>query len=193
MTFKKEIEQYLEQIRILEETFRKVQNMDILPLSFFSASIDVLNKLKAGVYELESAQLQLMADHLKDTEGKAFDAGISNLNRHSTPDVESTDTCAESPIKSVAATTPDTSGFLGDAIAKKIYSDFTKSLNLNQRFMFQRDLFHGDAVEMNKALVQLNTFQCLEDALNYLNENYVVRWESDSGSAFRELLDRRFI
>jgi len=58
--------------------------------------------------------------------------------------------------------------------------------------MFQRDLFRGNANEMNRTFAQLNTFQTLYDALDFLNENYNINWESDAGLAFRELLDKRF-
>ncbi|GHT15700.1 hypothetical protein FACS189426_23490 [Bacteroidia bacterium] len=170
MTFKKEIEQYLEQIYILEETFRKVQNMDTLPLSFFSASIDVLNKLKQGVYELESAQLQHMMKHLKESEEQ-----LGDVNESFKP-----------------APMVETTGFLSDTIAKKIYADFSKSLTLNHRFMFQRDLFHGNTEEMNKTFTQLNSCHSLREALDYLNENYAIQWESDSGITLRDLLDKHF-
>jgi hypothetical protein len=189
MTFKKEIEQYLEQISVLEEIYRKVQDSDMLPLSFFSASIDILNKLKSGVYELESAQFQLMATHLKETEektGDVYESFIATPVLPPTPIVAPTET-------PVAPNLPDSStGFLGDVIAKKIYADFSKSLNLNQRFMFQRDLFKGNAEGMNKALTQLNLCQRLREALDYLNENYTIQWDSESGTAFRDLLDKHF-
>jgi hypothetical protein len=176
MTFKKEIEHYLAQICVLEETFRKVQDMDTLPLSFFSTSMDLLNHLKSGVYELESAQFQIMTQHLKESEEK--------LNADEEPIIK-TDFPETEPSL-------ETHGFLGDVIAKKIFADFSKSLSLNHRFMFQKDLFHGNADEMNQVLARLNAFHRIDDALNYLNENHSIRWEHDSGIAFRELLDKHF-
>ncbi|MDR3217629.1 MAG: hypothetical protein LBU22_01390 [Dysgonamonadaceae bacterium] len=166
MTFKKEIELYLEEIYKLEETFRKVQDLDTLPLSFFSASIDALNKLKTGIYELESAQLQIMTEHLQESERKLVEE--------------------KAPLSAVP------SGSLGDTIGKKIFAEFSKSLSLNQRFMFQRDLFRGNTEEMNRAFTQMDSFPHLNEALHFLNENYSISWESESGIAFRELLDKRF-
>ena len=45
MQFKKEIEQSLEQILTLEEHFRHAKNSEILPISFFSASYDIVREL----------------------------------------------------------------------------------------------------------------------------------------------------
>jgi hypothetical protein len=204
MTFKKEIEQHLTQIYILEDTFRKVQDLDTLPLSFFSASIDALNKLKTGVYELESAQLQLMAKHLKESEEKLIDVEeviYAKPTESFNTVVEELPAEPEKPVKTpvipekpVAPSFPDAhSGFLGDVIAKKIYADFSKSLNINQRFMLQKDLFKGNTEEMNKALVQLNSFHSLETALDYLNKNYTIQWESESGITFKDLMDKHFV
>ncbi|MDR3341077.1 MAG: hypothetical protein LBT25_13505 [Candidatus Symbiothrix sp.] len=201
MTFKKEIELYLEEIYKLEETFRKVQDLDTLPLSFFSVSIDALNKLKTGVYELESAQLQIMTKHLKESERKL--ENIETVLKPAEPLIletqVSTVTEPEQPLPPVAIlvaekTSPSaaTNGSLGDTIGKKIFAEFSKSLSLNQRFMFQRDLFRGNTEEMNKALVQLDSFLQSDEALHFLNENYSISWESESGIAFWELLDKRF-
>jgi hypothetical protein len=202
MTFKKEIEQYLEQIYILEEAFRKVQNMDTLPLSFFSASIDVLNKLKTGVYELESAQLQQMMQHLKESEKQLGDVNESFkptepvvLEKPANVVIEPEKPVFQPekvPVEEKPTPIVEATVFLSDTIAKKIYADFSKSLNLNHRFMFQRDLFRGNTAEMNEMLVQLNSFHSLREALDYLNENYAIQWESDSGLVFRELLDKHF-
>jgi hypothetical protein len=202
MTFKKEIEQYLEQIYILEEAFRKVQDMDILPLSFFSASIDVLNKLKTGVYKLESIQLQLMMKHLKESEEQLGDVNESFKPAEPVVLEKPLDVVIEPgkpvspsekvPVEEKPTPMVEAPAFLSDTIAKKIYADFSKSLNLNHRFMFQRDLFRGNTEDMNKALAQLNTFHSLSEALDYLNENQAIQWESDSGMAFRELLDKHF-
>jgi hypothetical protein len=180
MTFKKEIEQYLEQIYVLEEAFRKVQDMDTLPLSFFSTSLDVLGKLKTGVHEMESAQLQLMMKHLKEsTEKSGNDPLLQVPVSPSDPDLPLTPVMREKE-------------FLGDVIGKKIVADFSKSLTLNERFMFQRDLFHGDMQAMNETFTQLNTFCSLNEAVDYLNKTQRFQWESESGIAFRELLDKRF-
>lgn len=167
MSFKKEIEQYLEQISVLEESFRKVKDLDPLPVSFFSASLDILNQLETGLYELESSQLQRMA-------------------------VNSTDSLAAGKSSTLVVEPVESTGLPGDKISKKIYADLTKSLTINLRFMFLRDLFKGNEPEMNRTLAHLNALRTLEEALDYLSGNHPVSWETESGIAFKELLEKHF-
>lgn len=180
MSFKKEIEQYLEQISVLEESFRKVKDLDPLPVSFFSASLDILNQLETGLYELESSQLQRIA---------TVNSTISLIVGKSSTLVvaEPVNEPAGKPVDE-----PVESGLPGNKISKKIYADLTKSLTINLRFMFLRDLFKGNDAEMNRTLAHLNALQTLEEALAYLNGNHPVSWETESGIAFRELLEKHF-
>jgi len=165
MSFKKEIEQYLEQISALEESFRKVRDMETLPVSFFSISLDVLNQLKNDLYDLESSQLQMMSEHVNEL----------------------------AEFKDIKEAKENVSDFLGDKIGKKIPADLTKSMTINQRFMFLRDIFKGNETEMNETLTHLNTLKTLKDALDYLDNNHPVQWRTESGMAFMELLEKRFV
>jgi hypothetical protein len=160
MSFQNKIEQYLKEIQELERIFSEAQGKEILPLSFFSSSIDVINRLKTGVYEIEAAQLLMMKEHLK--KGEIDRTEVREVN------------------------------VLGDATGRKVIADFGKSLSLNDRFMFQRDLFQENADEMNETFTQLNAFQSLNEALKFLNEKYAITWNCDAGAAFKELLDKRF-
>ncbi len=62
MQFKKEIEQSLEQILILEEHFRHAKNSEILPISFFSASYDIVRELAGTLHHIEQEQLKFMQE-----------------------------------------------------------------------------------------------------------------------------------
>ena len=148
MPYQNKIEQCLKNIRELENIFRETQDKETLPLSFFSSSIDILDRLKTEIQEIESMQLQAMR---------------------------------EQP-----------SNILADTIGRKISADFVKSLSLNDRFMFQRDLFQGNADEMYQAFAQINASQSLNEVQDFLNEKYTIPWECDSGLVFKEILDKRF-
>jgi len=180
MSFQNKIEHYLEEIQELEKIFREAQTKEILPLSFFSFSIDILNRLKAGVYEIEASQLQVMQKHLKNRENDWFE----------TEKAKETGECID--LKPVEEKPASVVNVLADTIGKKINADFGKSLSLNDRFMFQRELFHGNVNEMNQAFAQLNVFQSLDEVLEFLNEKYDIPWNNDSGIAFKELLEKRF-
>ncbi len=62
MPFKKEIEQSLEQIQILEECFRQARNSEILPISFFSNSYDIVRELAGTLHFIEQKQLHFMQE-----------------------------------------------------------------------------------------------------------------------------------
>jgi len=190
MLFQDKKEQYLKEIRELEILFHEAQGKEILPLSFFSSSIDILNSLRAGVFEIEAEQLQMMQTHLKENEEE-----WNEMKEIQMPEIQSNEIkVTEAPVELITKeekTTPSNS-VLADTIGRKIGTDIEKSLSLNDRFMFQRDLFHGNTDEMNRAFARLNTFQSLNEALAFLNGKYNILWDSDSGMAFKELLDKRF-
>jgi hypothetical protein len=207
MTFKKEIEQYLLRINTLEENFRKVQDMDTLPLSFFRAAIDILNELKTGVRNMESTQIQLMLKHLREIE----EADIKETREQNImaadldeivaieekPEIiEKKETVEQKEIvvrkeEKTPAASP-VSGFLIDKIGKKIHTAFSKSLNINDRFMFQKDLFHGNIPLMNEVLSHLDSVQNLDEAISYLKGKHSIAWDSDSGIVFKESLAKHF-
>jgi len=190
MSIQNKIDQYSKDIRELEKTLQEVQSKEILPLSFFSSSIDTLNRLRTGIYEIEAIQLQMMQEHLEQNEND-----WTEENKPVIP-VEPVvmKPIEEMPIedKSTNEIPIPATNILADTIVRKINTDFLKSLSLNDRFMFQRDLFQGNANEMNQAFAQLNAFQTLDEVLAFLNEAYSIPWKSDSGIVLKELLDKRF-
>ena len=207
MSFQNKIEQYIKEIQELERFFREIQNMEMLPLSFFSSSIDILNNLKTGIYEIEAEQLQMMQNHLKESRngldggdwtgeagevGKAGEAGEAGETGETGEAGEAGEAGEVVQSKIIEEKIIPVANVLADTIARKINTDFGKSLSLNDRFMFQRDLFQGNANEMNQTFAQLNTFQSLNEALDFLNRKHSILWNSDSGIAFKELLDKRF-
>jgi len=68
MIFKDKIEQNLEIIRELEKAFIEAKGKEMLPISFFSSSIDAINRLKKGIYDIETFQLQMMQEHVEKVE-----------------------------------------------------------------------------------------------------------------------------
>jgi len=174
MLHQNKIEQCLKEIRELEKFFREAQNKEILPISFFSTSIDFINRLRTGIYEIEATQLHVMEEHLKKHEyGRT---GVAEIKRNEAPE-------EPAELKTI---------ILADTIGRKINVDFEKSLSLNDRFMFQRDLFHGNANEMNQAFAQLNASQSLNEFLEFLDEKQSIAWNSEAGITFKELIDKRF-
>lgn len=82
--------------------------------------------------------------------------------------------------------------YLANSIVKTIYPDFKKAISLNDRFRFSRDLFGDKAEVFDKTLDELNSIQSLDEAINYLNQEFDWDWESESAVAFKNLLINRF-
>jgi len=67
------------------------------------------------------------------------------------------------------------------------------SLTINQKFMFTKILFNGDFEIFTQAVDRLDTFDNLNQAMSYIDQNY-SEWdrESEEYEEFVELLEKRF-
>ena len=70
--------------------------------------------------------------------------------------------------------------------------DIRQALSLGDRFLFQRELFAVNGELMQKTLDELNALGSLEEAMDYVADNF--EWESDSTAVqlFENVLKRRF-
>lgn len=62
--------------------------------------------------------------------------------------------------------------------------DLKRGLSLNDRFLFQRELFNNDRHEMNSMMLKLNAFTQYDDAENYLRENTSWDFENQTVKEF---------
>ena len=82
-------------------------------------------------------------------------------------------------------------------IHEKIPSDgFKKSITLNQRFMFEKELFNGDKAEFEMVVNYIEGCESLKEALDFVEENYAAKkkWDKDKEEVveFLELVEKRF-
>lgn len=82
---------------------------------------------------------------------------------------------------------------LADKLKHKVTPSIEASLTLNEKFMFQNILFHGDAAKMKEAFQAIDGADTLEKALEKANA-YNQGWDMDSEEveAFMEVLARKF-
>ncbi len=83
--------------------------------------------------------------------------------------------------------TPETKrNFLGKPIA-----DLTKGLGINDRFLYQRELFDGNADVMIQTLSQLNAMSDFNQAMSFLKSNF--SWDNEEVSqSFYNYIQRKF-
>ena len=77
--------------------------------------------------------------------------------------------------------------FIGKPIA-----DLTKGLGINDRFLFQRELFEGNADLMKQTLQQLNELPDYNAAQTFISSNFKWETEKEATSAFLNYIKRRF-
>lgn len=80
----------------------------------------------------------------------------------------------------------------GRRLESRFVTDLRKSLNFNDRFRYQRELFGGDMALLNTTIDKLNSMSSLQEAEAYVAENF--NWDTTEGAAFEfmELLEARF-
>ncbi|MDR0686939.1 MAG: hypothetical protein LBF79_05740 [Dysgonamonadaceae bacterium] len=177
MAYKTEIESCLSQIAELKQSFQAVKDSEIIPLSFFSENMDRLDALKKDVFAVESAQLRQMSEHLQKSEEKLKEQETAKKPA----EISDTVPPAGEPHKNI----------LGDVIVRKVYAaDLNRSLTLNQRFMFARELFDDNRETMNKAFNHIGSCKTVAEAVDFLDETFHINLETEAGAALRELLEK---
>ena len=110
----------------------------------------------------------------------------------------------EASIKTIGESYGGDKNSVNDLIAKthqpndkkslkgKPIDDLTKSLGINDRFMFQRELFAGKAEVMNQTLQQINQMPDLNSTLSFLQSNFDWDKEQEAVKAFLSYIERKF-
>lgn len=82
---------------------------------------------------------------------------------------------------------------LAEKLQRKVNRSIEASLTLNEKFMFQNNLFGGDNARMKDAFASIDQASDLEEALNKANQ-FNTGWDVDSEEveAFMAVLERRF-
>lgn len=70
--------------------------------------------------------------------------------------------------------------------------DIRQAISLGDRFLFQRELFAGNGELMQKTLDEINALESLNEAMNYVLDNFDWDKESTAVQLFENVLKRRF-
>lgn len=91
---------------------------------------------------------------------------------------------------------PEKKEALIDIHEKKPLEGIKKSISINQRFMFENDLFNGDKDEFEMVVNYLDNCTNNHEAMVFLNENYVQKKNWDMGREevieFLNVINKRF-
>ncbi|MCK5705487.1 MAG: hypothetical protein KAI29_30265, partial [Cyclobacteriaceae bacterium] len=83
-----------------------------------------------------------------------------------------------------------------DIHEKKSSKGLKKSITINQRFMFENELFNGDKDEFEMVVNYLENCTANQEAIEFINENYVEKknWdlEKEEVIEFFSVINKRF-
>ena len=85
------------------------------------------------------------------------------------------------------ATQPLQTSLFGTAV-----EDIRQAISLGDRFLFQRELFAGNGELMQKTLDEINNLDSLNEAMDYVLDNFDWDKESTAVQLFENVLKRRF-
>ena len=107
--------------------------------------------------------------------------------------VQSTDNLAPSDTPSAKPTQP-TKGAqpLQTSLFGTAVEDIRQAISLGDRFLFQRELFAGNGELMQKTLDEINGLGSLNEAMDYVLDNFDWDKESTAVQLFENVLKRRF-
>ena len=75
----------------------------------------------------------------------------------------------------------------------KPVTDVRKAMGINDRFLYQRELFGGNSDLFNQTLEQINSMNSFEDARSFLMSNFAWDTDNDTAETFLNTVKRRFL
>jgi hypothetical protein len=75
---------------------------------------------------------------------------------------------------------------MASVLQNKPIFDLTKAIGINDKFLYTKELFNGNAELYSKTIKQLNEFSDINDALIYIQDNF--SWD-DKNEAANQLID----
>ena len=96
--------------------------------------------------------------------------------------------------ETIAPSVEDTS--VAHQLERDVINDLQSAIGLNERFLYINELFAGDGDAYNAAVLQLDSFANLPEALKYvraeLSDRYTWDQEQESTISFYSLIERRY-
>jgi hypothetical protein len=206
MTNKENIDYLLSDIRELERKIASMRDTEIYPISFFNNSFELTQKILTSLHSIEKEQIECLKRNLAEHE--AMIRKEVELEREEMPVQEPTSVRepaeeiipevepiqpAPSPEPEIQAAPKKHTVVSSEVLGKKILSDFRKSLSLNDKYFFKRELFGGSEDLMSDTLNQLNDLDSYEASLNYIKAEFNWDAENPAVDDFIKRIEKRFL
>lgn len=84
-------------------------------------------------------------------------------------------------------------GSLGERLEGQPILDLKKAININDRFMFQKEIFRNDPEFYNEVITTVNEAQSLDEAMAIISQRVSPDTENETTLRFLALVNRRFL
>ena len=215
---KKYIDHLLKDLGELEERVLTVKNGDPLPFSFFREAFDKIQEISRTLHLLEFLQIDDMRKQmerlvyvLSEAESREHQEAVKQepekrlgfvLPEYRNPrEVDQNLPRVGTNPREVKSTDSSSSRFdnkprmasLNDNIpAQPLVVDLKKNISLNDRFLFQRELFQNDRQEMDRTMHALSKLSTYDQAEKYLRESRAWDFENATVSDFLMVIKQGF-
>jgi hypothetical protein len=189
------IDQLLSDLKLLEQRLLSVRESDTLPFSFFGLSFDRMENISRSLHELELMQIGEMKEQMERL--------VRYLSEQPQQTALPVETERESMEKIIFPgyrdprigdeETPPAARSLNDVIqAPPALLDLKRGISLNDRFLFQRELFNNSRSEMDSVMENLNEMGSFEEAESYLRSEQGWNFEEQAAKEFLLVIKKGF-
>ncbi len=147
--------------------------------------VETDNKTQEPTFIEQTEKIEIKEEKIEDNIDKQITKTIEVKKEKNTPIKEYK--------KSINDKISDTENKKISKIMGKPITDLTKSLGINDRFFYQRELFQGNVSLMTKTLQELNNMDSYSDAYAFIVANFDWDEEEQATSEFLNYIQRRFI
>ncbi len=213
------IDQLLRDLKLLEERISTVRDNDSLPFSFFRQSFDRIQEIYRTLHLLEflqinemRGQMERLVHFLSEVENKEAREKEAQEKEAQEKDALEKDAPKEpkepkkeavTPVITPGANTRDiefpeyrnpraNEDTLVSIPSRPAVVDLKRRISLNDRFLFQRELFGNSRQEMDRAMEQLGKLQTYAEAETYLRESLSLDPEDATVSDFLHVIKQGF-
>ena len=176
MPYKKQLEELSNLARKFDACLLQSNNNDVLSLSFFSQSYDLLKEMMSLLHDMEEVQVERMKYQL-DLHKMMISEWVSTEEAIISSEIE--------PLPFDDLKT--------QPLADPVPVARTFKIAINDRFLIQRELFAGNNDEMIDIMNYLGSVSTMKEALVYLDNRFKWNWEEEAPSVFKGILERYYV
>lgn len=208
---KDRLDQILSRLKGLENEIQILKHENVVPFSFYRESFDATQEIARLLHNMEFLQIQAMKSEMETLIG--YLSELKSMRETSMPAETETekgepDEIVETRMEeaqeeaSAPAGEPGAPADAGpqpfpDAAfpAKPRTSpaiDIKQLFTLNDRYLFQRELFHNNRKKMESFMLILNTFDSSDEAERYIRDNTPWNFNDETVKSFVAIVKKGF-